>query len=1023
MRLMLNAGLRSLIVLCGAVAAHAAGNVEEPLWLSAGGAEPPRIYLFWQGADPHHESYATTIRTVRPDLYQYGATPHDSMRPAPEAERDGLWSYEEGEVQFEEPEGPTYFTTEAYGELVEEAKAEARYITDELGAYGCTPYVCAVKINGDHERRYGFWAAYDHWEELEPFGYGPKPATDPWDWVVFRADYQMKSVWSFYKPAKDGSTTHSGCPNSPFSEYLARFVRLTAENGARGIFVDNPGTNCICHWCQDAWQDYLRERFTPQQMRDYFGVERYEDAPMYEEPFRVETVRFWSRSVGRHLARMREAGESVWGAGNFWVMPNGAAIQYGPIGTAGNVVEWARAGGFQLGSHENIRQHWGVQPRRLTNPLQFNDTHDMILGHKMMRGLGSAQAWAAPLRACLWDTGFRHLHAAEAMAFDGLLCDGGWPHQVSNEERLPLYEFTRHFQELLRTGEQVAEVGVVCMVNELAADPADPVREVAAVTDWLSEARVLWRALMDDAISDEALSGLRAVFVPNQRMLDDARVEALVAYARGGGTLILSGDCGTAHLCGAPREQPAFADIRPDVPDDGTWAVTACGQGRVAWCPRGFADTDVPPAYRGADPRGGQPARGLIRETNREPFLACLNEALGGGLSAILPPGPPAVRIASRSFDTAEGAMMTVHLANYDLLVDTAMQSYYIVPVTPSVIRPAANVRVAVPVPEGRHATAVTWIRYPDPELRREPLEFTPLSDGLTFTVPGVEYYAMAAVELAPGPAQAEGSLADVRGAETSTAGTLPMIERDPDAAGAWRPGSEAWPADLDAPLHAATGVPIIAGAEAGSALQFRLHGAEGEGERIVWDPYTLGDEWTIEGGGQDWLRFWIVAPSGAVEASGAVPAGRDTLLKLHARETGLYVLMTEPGAGSLTVSSPSRYLMALAQPLTFSEPGDRLYFWVPAGVEQIKLTPRTTGLSYVSRWQVFDADGNAVVDREDVNVHGSIDEIGVPEGQDGRVWSFQVTSDKRPTVSVELLSPLPGFVATDPARLAVFGE
>lgn len=1021
MRLALAAGV-VLSHLAALAAAHAAGNVEEPLWLSAGGAEPPRLYLFWQGPDPRVESYATTIRTVRPDFYQFGATPHQSMRPAPEAEREGLWSYEAGQVQFEEPTGPIFFTTEAYRERMEQAQSEAAYITRELGAWAVAPYVCAVKMNGNAERRYGFWAAYDHWEELEPFGYGPKPAADPWEWVVLRADYNAKSIWSFYKPAKDGSTTHSACPNSPFSDYLANFVRLTAENGARGIFVDNPGTNCICPYCQEAWQAYLHERFSPEQMRRYFRVERYEDATMYQDPFRVETVRFWSRSVGRHLARMKAAGESVWGEGNFWVMPNGTAVQYEPIATGGNVVEWARAGGFQLGSYENIRHHWGVQPRRLTGDLRFNEMRDLIPGHKLMRGLASTEAWAAPLRACLSDPGFRNLHTAEALAFDGMMCDGGYPHQVSVEQRLPLYEFTRHFQGLLRTGDEVAEVGVVAMTNELCWEPADPVREFALVTDWLSEARVQWRALPDDAINAAELAGLRAVLVPNQRMLDDAEVATLRAYAEGGGTLILSGECGTRYLCGAGRDQPAFADLLPEVTGAQPWAVAACGQGRVAWCPRGFADVDVPAGYTGADTRASQPARGLIRETNRATFLQCVNAAADGALSSILPPGPPAVRIASRWFREGDAATMTVHLANYDLRVDTVLQSYYIVPVTPSVIRPVQGVRVAAPVPAGWHATGVTWIRYPDPELRREPLEFTALRDGVAFTVPAVEYYAMAAVELAPGAADAAQSLADLRGAATSTEGTLPMLERDTQSAN-WRPAAEGEPADLSRPLHVAPGVPIIASAQAGSPLELRLHGAEGAGEPVVWDPYTLGDEWTIAGGAGVWLRFWIVAPSGAIEASGAVPAGRDTRLSLTARETGLYVLMTEPGAGSLTVSSPSRYFMALAQPLTFSEPGDRLYFRVPEGVAEIKLVPRTTGLAYDCRWQVFDADGNVVVDREDVNVHGKIDTIPVPTGQAGRVWSFLVTSEKRPVVSVELMTPLAGFVATDPTRLAVFGE
>ncbi|MGD9496682.1 MAG: hypothetical protein AB7Y46_10290 [Armatimonadota bacterium] len=1007
----------TMMVAVAQMPCHAEGNVERPLWLDAGGAEPPRIYLFWQGPDLHTEPWATHARTVKPDLLYGGPLPHQSMRPAPEAERDGLWSYEPGEVHFEAPKGPTFFTTSDYRGLLERAAAEGRYITEEIGAWGACPYVCAVKINGEHERRYGFWAFYDHWEELEQW-FGPKPATDPWDWVVWRADYNAKSVWSFYKPAKDGSTTHSGCPNSPFSEYLARFTGLVAAGGARGIFVDNPGTNCICRWCQDQWQQYLRERFSPEQMRRYFGVERYEDAVLYQEPFRIETARFWSRSVGRHLARMRQAGERVWGRGNFWVVPNGTALSYAPIGTAGNVVEWAAAGGFQLGSYENIRQHWGTRRQQLTPAVHFNDTRDLIMAHKRAHGMASGPTWAAPLRACNNDDGFRDLHFAEAMAFDGCLMDGGYAHEVDLAKRLELYTFTRHFQELLRTGEHLADVGVVLMTNELTWEPADSVREAAAVTDWLSEARVQWAAILDDNVLPATLARYRVVFVPNQRMLEDEQALALVDYARGGGVLVLSGECATRYLCGAARPEPALARICPPVPAGEPFAVAAVGSGRVAFCPRGFADLDVPAAYRGSDAQGSQPARGLIRETNRAHFLRCLDEAARVGLSSILAPGPRATRIASRWFPTDEGALLAVHLANYDLTVDVADKSYYIVTLSPSVQHPAAPSRVVTRVPEGWHARSLTWISYPS--LERAPLQFIALADGVAFTAPGFTSYGLAAVELARGAAEATGTVDELRGAHTSAEGTLPALETQA-AALRWRYAAET-PAAADQPISTVAGVPVITSAAAGGTLELHLHGDADQGE-LRWDPYTLGEEWSMDAGVSNWLRFWVIGPAGGIVASGALPGGRAATLQVPAAESGLYVLMTEPGAGQLRVSAPGRCLMALGKPMRFSDLQTTLHFLVPAGMTQFQLAASSSSMQYAGRFEVLDPDGNVVLASEEVNVHGKIHTVAVPHGADGRVWSYRFTTDRSQTVSVDLLGDLPGYVSPDPARLAVFED
>ena len=115
---------------------------------------------------------------------------------------------------------------------------------------------------------------------------------------------------------------------------------------------------------------------------------------------------------------------------------------------------------------------------------------------------------------------------------------------------------------------------------------------------------------------------------------------------------------------------------------------------------------DAPPTYAGTDAQASQPVRGLIREANRAAFLDCFNRVAGTGLSAIAAPGPRAVRIAACWFTTGQSAMMAVHLANYDLEVDTASQSYYVVTVSPSVQHPAVQVKVIAPTPEGWHADA-----------------------------------------------------------------------------------------------------------------------------------------------------------------------------------------------------------------------------------------------------------------------------------------------------------------------------
>ena len=1005
----------------------------KPLWLTAEGRQPPRLYLFWQsGWTPlKSPSHIDAVRECPPDLFQYVVSsgvetglPHQSMCPAP-ATHKTRWAYakdEAGRKKIADAK-PQWWTREEYAKRIADGAAGVKWAMEKTGAYGLAPYVCAKKIEGDYKKRLRFWAFYDHWDQYTTW-YGPRPPTDPWEWIQFRPDYGQKHMWGFYKAADDGSRIYSACALSPFAKYLADLVKIGAQNGLRGVFVDNPGCHCTCHYCQKAWPRYLRERFSPAELKKHFGIERYEDAKLNSPPFEIETKRFWAWSMATLLAGLREAGESVCGKGNFYVCPNGSPIEFVPSSNGCDPVEWGRLNAFQLGVRENIRMHEGSEQRRLTQSLVFNATDDLILGHKMLRGLKASRAWSAPLRSHVFlgkDEGFYNLAAAETLAFDGCFCDTGarW---LPCTGRKPFHAFYRAHESVLRSGEFVAEVGVLCMWNELYRDPADSVREVRLVTDWLSEARVLWDAIMHDNLSAETLAKYRVVFVPNVRMLDDDQVQALTAYARAGGSLVLSGDVGTAYRCGAKREAAAFANMCPVPTDGAAFTCAKCGEGAVAYCPRGFADVDVPAVYTGSDVRCEQPARSLIRETNRSVFLDCLNRAAGMSLSAILPPGPRAVRIAARWFEEGDSAVMTVHLANYDLAMHTAAQRYYRVLRAPSTLTPAANVRVVVPVPRGYEAAAVSWAELPETETR--PLEFAALRDGVRFTVPRVKSYSVAVVSLKRGAANGQ-SVADARGRKTSAEGSLPAIERQGDASPTIAYAKEA-PAALDHALHVAPGNPVIVSGTAGRDLEIRLdRPGQEKPDPAVWSPLRGFDvSAEADKGEVRCLRFWVISPSGKIAAAGAVPAEQSTRIKIPATETGLYALMTEGGLGSLAVSTNGRALMAAAQPLVYEEPPDRLYFHVPKGQKEIVLT--TGGLDLKAHLKLFDASGALRFRRDDFNYHHRPDKIAVPDGQDGQVWSMTVSTDTPPNrragrrTQIELAPPLPGFVSPDAGRLVV---
>ena len=227
--------------------------------------------------------------------------------------------------------------------------------------------------------------------------------------------------------------------------------------------------------------------------------------------------------------------------------------------------------------------------------------------------------------------------------------------------------------------------------------------------------------------------------------------------------------------------------------------------------------------------------------------------------------------------------------------------------------------------------------------------------------------------------------------------------------------------------LRVAPGNPVILSGTAGEELAVRLdRPGQEQPDPIIWQPLRGFDAASGgEKGEVRWLRFWLIAPSGAIAASGALPADQSIVIRLPAEQTGLYALMTEAGPGSLGISSPtSRALMAVARSLEFEDPNEKLCFYVPPGADKLSLT--TGGLDQQVHMKVFDSAGDLRFQRDDFNVHSRQDTIEVPAGQDGKVWVVNLSTDTPPArragrrTKIEFAEPLQGFVSPEPGRLVV---
>ena len=134
------------------------------------------------------------------------------------------------------------------------------------------PYICSQTMGGDPDERLGMWRFYDHWDEFAEL-VGPKIPVELTEWLQREPDGTLHFNYPYRFPICAPPRRFAPCYNNPYwLEWLTRVVKLLADHGYDGTFVDNNIQVCHCEHCQAAFREYLTETYPADERRERFGT-------------------------------------------------------------------------------------------------------------------------------------------------------------------------------------------------------------------------------------------------------------------------------------------------------------------------------------------------------------------------------------------------------------------------------------------------------------------------------------------------------------------------------------------------------------------------------------------------------------------------------------------------------------------------------------------------------------------------------------------------------------------------------
>lgn len=625
-----------------------------------------------------------------------------------------------------------------------------RYLSTSLNGATATP---EDKPQKDQLHMLKFY--HEVWDDYAEYvGPKPPPQDNPSTWITVQpnGDFPFYRYAPYGEKVKPGFETW-GCPDNPYYvRMMEGRVRAQAETGIDGSYVDwtqIAGGTCYCDYTRVAFIAWLGKNLPAAVGKAKYGVDRYDGIALPEkrgDKFWMEWLLFRGHAVADFHSRLLTAARRVNPhfqiAGNVY-----GGFGYGPIAydAAGNFEMLGETDTFL---YSEIQEYLDSAPRK-------NDQGVKITNSPALKFLAAAShgkpviIYATEITPPIFPnptdqalSAMAQINIAEAVA----------NHSIFREKRLTpegataTYAFLAANEPLLLGCQLRSNVALLASLNQYLAGELSFAFVSSRI---LADRGIAHDLIVESDLNAETLGRYDLVVIPYMPLLSLEKQQALVQYAKKGGRVLVLGESGRKDQYGLEQKENRFLKALGSK----TWPAAVMerkvGKGLLAYLPLPIAAdrylvpakeksefttfgptmadlfADIPEAYT----RGRFNAALLPRLTAMADKITAL---LQNRLSR-LTGAAPYVEITTMMPESQSHTL--VHLVNYDVTVD-------------GIITPAKNVGVQLLLPPGRRALRVTAS---GTLAERQPLEFRvdPADPRLiTFTVPQVNVYGLAVVEL-----------------------------------------------------------------------------------------------------------------------------------------------------------------------------------------------------------------------------------------------------------------------------------
>jgi hypothetical protein len=594
----------------------------------------------------------------------------------------------------------------------------------------------------------------ENWKDFEDY-IGPKPPEDPTTWITVRPD----GTFPYYRYAPYGRKTGKGfetwgCPNNPhYVRMMEGQIRAQAETGIDGSYVDwtqIAGGTCYCNYCARSFTAWLERNLPHGVAKARYGTSDYSNVRLPQkrgEPFWMEYLNFRCDTVANFHRRLREVARKY--NPHFMISGNVfGGFGYGPIAydAAGNM-ELLGRDGFDDFIYSEIQEFLDSAPRKddagtkITNSPALKFLTAVTHGKPVVIYATeiTPPIFPNPTDRCL--SAMAQINIAEAEA----------NHCIFREKRetppgaTEIYRFLAANEEMLLGQRLYSNVAVVASLRQYMADELSFAFSTSRV---LADKGIAHAMIADSDLVSGLPDAYDLIVVPYLPLLSAGQQNALVGFAKKGGTLLVLGKSGFKNEYNLPHEHPALANAL-----GGSWpraqVVKEVGAGRIVFVPLDIPENRflIPMKSKGEYTTFGPTMADLFADIpegytrNRiDPGLRQILDKLAATLITLLE--QRATRLLSPSpyvelttmLDKA-GNRMLLHTVNYDVTVNGD-------------ITPARGLKVQLGLPRGR---TVRSIRYSGTLGEMQPVKWE-IPDAkqrsAVFELDQVNVYGLAVIEL-----------------------------------------------------------------------------------------------------------------------------------------------------------------------------------------------------------------------------------------------------------------------------------